>query len=343
MSTAPVRVIASGRIAPAGESIRVAAPVGAQVARLSVKEGDSVEQDQTLATLSSYPELLAKRDLAASELSELKTRSQTQKVLNQGEILQAQFQVDRIDTPEALQIQAQQAAVRRLTEELTQARIVSERTERLYQRGALPLQDSDSRRLAVQQAQENLIQAEAVLAQLDQSRETNLQIAQSQVQQVTAESALIGVELASARQTLAVAEAQLQQSIVKAPQSGQILQILTRPGEAMTPQGILTMGNTQQMTAVAEVFEADVSHIRLGQTAQIKSPALAEVLEGQVSKIGQLVFKNDVIGDDPTAQVDARVVEVVVALDSSTSVVNLTNLQVDIEIEMDSTQAERPL
>jgi len=44
------------------------------------------------------------------------------------------------------------------------------------------------------------------------------------------------------------------------------------------------------------------------------------------------VQKQDQIGTDPAARKDARIVEVEIALDDSRPVVNLTNLQVEIEI-----------
>ncbi|NET54526.1 MAG: HlyD family secretion protein, partial [Merismopedia sp. SIO2A8] len=47
------------------------------------------------------------------------------------------------------------------------------------------------------------------------------------------------------------------------------------------------------------------------------------------------IFKNDVLDDDPAANADARVVEVDVQLDDSTVVEALTNLQVDVRIDVE--------
>jgi len=45
-------------------------------------------------------------------------------------------------------------------------------------------------------------------------------------------------------------------------------------------------------------------------------------------------FKNNVLDDDPAANADSRVVEVKVRLDNSQMVEALTNLQVDVRINV---------
>jgi len=90
------------------------------------------------------------------------------------------------------------------------------------------------------------------------------------------------------------------------------------------------------MYVVAEVHETDVRFVRTGQLAKVASPALAEVLEGVVEHVGRLIFKNDVLDVDPAADTDARVVEVKIRLKDSASASGLTNLQVDVIIDLRS-------
>ena len=87
------------------------------------------------------------------------------------------------------------------------------------------------------------------------------------------------------------------------------------------------------MYAVAEVYETDVRRVRVGQPATVRSPALAEELRGRVERVGSMVFKNDVLGIDPTADKDSRVVEVRVRLDDSGLARDLIHLQVEVEIQ----------
>jgi len=98
------------------------------------------------------------------------------------------------------------------------------------------------------------------------------------------------------------------------------------------------MGNTRQMNVVAEVYETDVSRVRLGQTATITSRngAFDQALTGRVIRVGSQIFKNNVLDDDPAANADARVVEVRIRLDQSQVVRQLTNLQVDVRIDVEA-------
>jgi HlyD family secretion protein len=139
---------------------------------------------------------------------------------------------------------------------------------------------------------------------------------------------------------VARAKAELALAVVRSPQDGQVLKIHTRPGELVGNQGIISLGQTQRMVAVAEVYELDVSRIRAGQSATVisKNNAFPEVLHGKVVEVGLEINKKDVLNTDPAAQFDARVVEVKVLLDglSSRKVAGLTNLSLQVEIDVQS-------
>jgi HlyD family secretion protein len=46
------------------------------------------------------------------------------------------------------------------------------------------------------------------------------------------------------------------------------------------------------------------------------------------------IAKNDVLGTDPAAKTDVRIIEVKIKLDDSTKVSGLTNLQVRVKVEV---------
>lgn len=129
-----------------------------------------------------------------------------------------------------------------------------------------------------------------------------------------------------------VYQARQEMSLIRAPLAGQVLKIYTRPGEQVGPDGILELGEADKMTVVAEVYETDVHRLAEGQAAVITSPALAEPASGKVIKVGFRVGKMDVLGSDPVADTDARVVEAVILMDDPAPLQRLTNLQVDVEI-----------
>jgi HlyD family secretion protein len=125
-------------------------------------------------------------------------------------------------------------------------------------------------------------------------------------------------------------EAEVDLYKVKAPLSGRVLRLIARSGEKVGPEGILELGDTNQMYAVAEVYETDIGRVHIGQPVTIRSSALTSELLGHVEKIGQRIGKKDVLTTDPVADADARVIEVRIKLADSSSVEHLTNLRVDV-------------
>ncbi len=152
--------------------------------------------------------------------------------------------------------------------------------------------------------------------------------AASKVQAEASKSAVkVAVNQVTVRETL------VRRTRVRAPFAGTVLQINTWPGEAIGRQGILELGKTSQMYAIAEVYETDIAEVKVGQPAAVSSKALSADLRGVVEKIRPLVRKQDVMGTDPAARKDARVIEVEIRLEDSSAVSQLTNLQVEVLIE----------
>jgi HlyD family secretion protein len=147
-----------------------------------------------------------------------------------------------------------------------------------------------------------------------------------------ASSAVAQARIGSASATLARYEAELERSFVRAPFAGRVIDVLRRPGELVGETGIVELARIDQMQAVAEVFEADIRHVKVGQRARVRSQALARDLAGAVARVRPKVQKLDQVGDDPVARKDARIVEVEIRLDDSRPAANLTNLQVEVEI-----------
>ena len=108
---------------------------------------------------------------------------------------------------------------------------------------------------------------------------------------------------------------------------------MVRPGEIVSSdEGIARIGQIKNMYAVAEVYESDINKVKLGQSVTITSSAIADKLQGTVEKIGLEIERQNVVNTDPTANIDARVVEVKVKLNeaSSQKVAGLANLQRNI-------------
>jgi HlyD family secretion protein len=145
----------------------------------------------------------------------------------------------------------------------------------------------------------------------------------------TATVAQSRIDSAAAR--VARQEAEMERTFVRAPFAGRVIDVLRRPGEIVGVDGILELARIDQMQAVAEVFEADVRRVTVGQRARVRSQAFGKDLGGTVIRIRPKVQKLDQIGDDPVARKDARIVEVEIKLDDSRAAANFTNLQVEVE------------
>jgi HlyD family secretion protein len=89
------------------------------------------------------------------------------------------------------------------------------------------------------------------------------------------------------------------------------------------------------MTIEAEVYQTLIGRVTLGDPVTITAPAISGELKGQVSAIGLEIGRQSITSDDPAANTDARVVDVIVTLDSGSSAKadRLTNLQVVARID----------
>lgn len=396
----PKTVTALGKLEPTGKVINLSAPAsteGVKIDRLLVAEGNTAKAGQLIAILDSQGRLQAavneaqgKVAIAQANLAKVKAGAKQGEIdaqkanvsrLQSERIAQIEAQkatLARVTTDRDTQIEAQKATIARLTVEkqtqaesqrgviaeaqaqLTNAQAENRRYQTLYNQGAVSASIDDSKRLAVQTAQQKVIQSQANLRRIEASG--NQQIAEAQanlrrlqasgtqqinearanlnktetsLQQQIRESQFTlnkitevrpvdvtaaAAEVQSAIATLKRAQENLTQAYIKSPQDGQIFEIYARPGEVVGTDGIADIGKTTQMNAVVEVYQSDMRKIRIGQKANITSTSLAGKLQGTVSRIGIQVKRQNTINADPTTNIDDRVVEVHVSLDPASSV-----------------------
>jgi HlyD family secretion protein len=126
----------------------------------------------------------------------------------------------------------------------------------------------------------------------------------------------------------------LEATIIRAPFAATILKVHSWPGSRVSDKGILELGDTQRMVAVAEVYEADIQRVKPGQKATVRVSSSGQTLTGEVAEIGQMIGRKDVLNNDPVADTDARVIEVRIGLSPQDSrrVAGLTNARVEVEI-----------
>ncbi|MGG6285397.1 ABC exporter membrane fusion protein [Leptolyngbya sp. AN03gr2] len=337
-------VTALGYLEPRGEVIKLSAPNtgggASRVERLFVERGQTVKAGQTIAVVDNYDRLQAALVQAQKQVAVARSNLSVVKAgAKRGEINAQQSEIDRLEAQRQGDVQAQQATVARLQAELQNAQTEAQRNETLFQQGAVSASLRDSKALTLKTAQRNLEEAQVVLRRIQTTRSPELASAVATLDRI-AEVRPVDVEAAQAQVDQAMAavqqtQAQLDQATVRAPQDGVVLEIHTRPGELVSSDGIVELGQTQQMTALLEVYQADISKVKLGQSVKLSADNLPDALSGEVNEIGVQVKRQNVINSDTSANIDARVVEVRVKLDadSARKVAGLTNLQVTGEIE----------
>jgi HlyD family secretion protein len=123
---------------------------------------------------------------------------------------------------------------------------------------------------------------------------------------------------------------------VKAPKEGVVFKVHTRPGETVSNDGIIELGQVKQMIVTAEVYQTNISKIKEGQKVRVVSNSLPNELQGKVDLIGWQIQRQNVINADPSDNIDSRVVEVRIQLDeeSSQKAAKFTNLQVKAIFEL---------
>ena len=349
-SVAPATAVtALGRLEPKGEVIElsVANAQDSRVNQLLVEEGDYVKAGQVIAILhgldKKQAELAqAKQNVAVYQAKLAQIQAGEAKV---SEIAAQRANIDRLEAQLRTEKIEREAEIARVQAELRNAQINYRRYDTLHQQGAETAQNLDNAREKFEIAQARLNQAKAQL-------ENTVSTLQEQIAQEKAmlkklmEVRSVDVRVVQAELNHALAkvkriEAELEDYYVRVPVAGQILKINTRVGEQVnTSQGIVELGRTGQMYAIAEVYETDVGKVQVGQRATVVSEhgGFAGKLHGTVDHIGLQIKKQDVLESDPAAEKDARVVEVKVRLAPSDSVkvAGLTYLQVRITIDLDS-------
>lgn len=337
-------VSALGRLEPQGELIQLSAPSsgeGNRIAQLLVKEGETVSTGQVIAILDSRDRLQAdllttqqQVRVAEAELARIKAGAK------QGELAAQQAEIARLDAQRQGEMTAQSATIARHRAEVDNALSEFKRYQSLYQQGAISASERDQKQLVLQTAQRSLQEAQAVANRLQAVQSPELVSARARLNQI-AEVRPVDVKVAQAninqaRASVKQAQARLDQAYVKAPRSGVVLDIYARPGEGVGTDGILELGQTQQMYAVAEVYQSDVRKIQMGQPVKVSSEALPQTLTGTVDRISTKVRRQTIINTDPSENIDARVVEVYVKLDdhSSQQAAQFTNLQVNVAVQL---------
>ncbi len=279
-------------------------PQGNTVQVLYVEEGDVITSGQIIAILNSHDRLQAALNRTQAQLEVRKAR------LSQ-----------LLAGPRAGLLDVQQARIEQIRAQISTAKKRCERFKTLRANGTVSESAREESCLDIRTLQPGLTLERAKMKDLQDIRDVDIAVLQA--------------EVADAQAAVDQAQSDYERSLVRSPIDGQILQVHTQAGENVKTEGIVGIGKTKQMWVRAEIYETDISDVKLGQQATIRAEGIGTDLRGEVAKVGFLVGRNRVVTLDPTANLDARVVEVKIRLDqeSSDAVSSLTNMQVSVIIQ----------
>jgi multidrug resistance efflux pump len=286
----PAVLVAPGRVEPVRDPVKLAFEAQGRIAEILVDEGDAVKQGQVLARLDDR---LAKARVAAAEAQLAQARARH---------LGARRGPRREDIA-AARAEAEAAAAAAAHRGAEQAR-----SAQLGQAGAVAdaIVDADdaAARVAAAQAAAAAARAESL------AKGTRAE----QVDEASATVALAQAELDAARVAL-------DQTTLRAPHDGVVLRRTAEVGALVTlmqPQPIVTLADLSRLEVRAEIDEADVAAIQVGQAAYATADAFgAQRFPIRIERVTRELGRKTARDDDPRARVDTRVLEVIARFDGA--------------------------
>ncbi|MEY3366909.1 MAG: hypothetical protein RI973_64 [Bacteroidota bacterium] len=279
-------VNASGKVFPKTE-VKISSDVSGEIVELYVREGDSVVAGQVLARVD--PEAYN----------------------SQVERAQAGVNASKSSLANALsQVEAATAQTEQIKAQLTNARDIHKRNEKLFKEGVISEQEFESSLTNVRSLESNLRAAEANVRSAQQSAKAS------------------EFQIRSAQATLKELNTSLKRTTIYATMSGIISKLNVEKGERvvgtsmMAGTEVLRIADLREMEVQVEVTENDLPRIALGQTVDIEIDAFLN-----------RKFKGKVVEVAHTANIASS--------SAATGVVNLTtdqvtNFVVTIDIDRNS-------
>ncbi len=305
-------VVALGRLVPEGDVMTVAPPFGAgdaRIQKIDVKVGQQVAKGERLVVLDSLQQIEIELEKSRASVSLSRARLQQTKQSVAASLKESRASLARaLDTADERQAQVRRAAT-------------------LFKKGVTTRAEYDASQARANESIRDVERARATLTRF------------------ATPDGIVQPDIAISEANLQLAEADLRRrqldrdkAIVRAPADGTVLDIHTAPGEKPGSGGILDLGNLDSMTAEVEVYQSMIGRVIIGDPVVLIAEPIKQNLVGTVTAIGWEIGRQSITSDDPAANTDARVVDVIVTLDAQSSALasRFTNLEVVARIDTDN-------
>ena len=285
----PATLIAPGTVEPHRDPVKLGFEIAGRIVAIDVEEGDRVTANQVLAHLDDR---LAKARVASAQAAVDQSIARLA-LLRRG--------------PRAEDVAAARADADAAVAAAKHRAIEQGRSDSLGKLGAVASSTVDADDAAARVA---TAQAAAATA-----RARSLELG-SRAEQV----AEAGAQLAAAKAELDAANVALDQTVLRAPSDGVILRRTAEVGalvQTLTPAPVATFADLRQLEIRAEIDEADLAMVALGQPAYATADAYGDKrFAVHVTRLTRELGRKAARDDDPRARVDTRVLEVVATFDS---------------------------
>lgn len=289
LGTGDYLVAAPGRVEPVSEEIHVAGSTTGVLRDVLVNSGDKVHRGDVLAHLENGALAAA---LAKAKASLALEKAELDRVVNGARPAERDGALAAVDEADAVEKAAHAELDRRLG--LVGKGVVTREALEQAQRDF----DVAHQRTKVASAKYALLN--------DPPRQEDVEIAKARVEAGQAE--------------VDQARAELEKTVVRSPIDGTVLRVDRHAGELVSTlladQSIVTLGDLSTLDVRAEVDEADIAKVAVGQVAYVTAGAFGtKRFPGKVIRVGEMLGRKRVFTGDPTERTDVRVLEVLIELD----------------------------
>ncbi len=338
-------ISAQGRLLPASGVVQISALPGDRIEEILVEVNQQVTKGQVLARMRSEKLRAAELDAARTKLTETRKAAEakrTESLLNidtaRGRLKQAESQLKQateqkklLETQSGDSSSSQVAALQKQIETF-----VSLRKDPLT-RPMIGSMELEARQIELNKINTSLQSSMLVATQASEAASLAVEIAKDGL--AAAEKAVNFVEESfptrSLEKQIELLELQVAESPIIAPCDGIILSLFSEAGELSSGLPVMELANLAKMVCIAEVHEADIGQLAIGDVATIHSSALERSLQGRIRRIDSLVGMPQMRSPNPMARTDFRAVPVVIELSEEDSRIaaRRIQLQVDVSIE----------
>jgi multidrug resistance efflux pump len=309
-----------GLVEPRSELIAIGTPIGGIVESVAVKVGDEVEAGEELFRIDS-------RSLKAELASQQAAVALAKRKLAE---LEMQPRAEAIP-PLVARVEAARAALAQAQTQESDARDRLKLFEQVTDKRAISVDEMDRRRFALAAAQNGVAVGKAQLAQA----EAELALVRAGTYGPVIEVAR--AELASAEAELGRVQTELDRLTVRAPITGQVLQVKVRVGEfapgGVVAEPLMVMGDVGMLHVRVDIDQTEAARVAAGAkaVAHVRGQAAMKA-EMKFVRFEPLVVPKRSLTGDVRERVDTRVLQVIYAMEPGAIPVRCGQ-QVDVFIE----------